>query len=166
MTWTSPKTWATGDLLTAADMNTYLRDNTAALKAPPTKSYLLNESANYTTTSTSFVDVDATADKLSFTLDSKGGDIMIHFYAYIVGTGLVYFDVTLDGNRVGGDDGLILGYQGYGPITFTFLKTGVSSGSHTYKLQWKVNTGTGALYAGAGTSLYDLHPQFWVREVS
>lgn len=29
--WTSPKTWAVGDLLTASDMNTYVRDNTAFL---------------------------------------------------------------------------------------------------------------------------------------
>lgn len=27
MAWTSPKTWSTGDVLTAADMNTYVRDN-------------------------------------------------------------------------------------------------------------------------------------------
>lgn len=28
MTWTTPKTWVTGDVLTASDMNTYVRDNT------------------------------------------------------------------------------------------------------------------------------------------
>lgn len=28
MAWTSPKTWNVGDVLTAADMNTYVRDNT------------------------------------------------------------------------------------------------------------------------------------------
>lgn len=31
MAWTSPKTYVTGDVLTAADMNTYQRDNTAWL---------------------------------------------------------------------------------------------------------------------------------------
>lgn len=29
--WTTPKTWNVGDILTAADMNTYVRDNTNAL---------------------------------------------------------------------------------------------------------------------------------------
>lgn len=29
--WTSPKTWAVGDVLTASDMNTYVRDNTSFL---------------------------------------------------------------------------------------------------------------------------------------
>lgn len=33
MTWTAPKTWAIGDVLTAADMNTYVRDNTGDLNA-------------------------------------------------------------------------------------------------------------------------------------
>lgn len=30
-TWTTPKTWNVGDILTAADMNTYLRDNTGLI---------------------------------------------------------------------------------------------------------------------------------------
>lgn len=33
MAWTSPKTWAAGDVWTAADANTYIRDNTAWLKS-------------------------------------------------------------------------------------------------------------------------------------
>lgn len=31
MAWTSPKTWTANDVLTAADMNTYIRDNTKAI---------------------------------------------------------------------------------------------------------------------------------------
>jgi hypothetical protein len=31
--WTTPKTWNVGDILTAADMNTYVRDNTKWLLA-------------------------------------------------------------------------------------------------------------------------------------
>jgi len=30
--WTTPKTWASSDILTAADMNTYVRDNTGVLR--------------------------------------------------------------------------------------------------------------------------------------
>lgn len=33
MAWTSPKTWVVGDVLTASDMNTYVRDNANALYA-------------------------------------------------------------------------------------------------------------------------------------
>jgi hypothetical protein len=35
MAWNTPKTWNVGDILTASDMNTYVRDNTAFLNAPP-----------------------------------------------------------------------------------------------------------------------------------
>lgn len=33
--WTNPKTWNVGDILTAADMNTYVRDNLSALMTLP-----------------------------------------------------------------------------------------------------------------------------------
>ena len=35
MAWSTPKTWAVGDILTASDMNTYVRDNTNFLNTPP-----------------------------------------------------------------------------------------------------------------------------------
>lgn len=35
MAWTTPKTWAVGELLTAADMNAYVRDNTEYLHTTP-----------------------------------------------------------------------------------------------------------------------------------
>lgn len=34
MSWTTPKTWAVGDILSSADMNTYVRDNWLALFKP------------------------------------------------------------------------------------------------------------------------------------
>ena len=35
MAYTTPKTWAVGNVLTASDMNTYVRDNAAFLYGPP-----------------------------------------------------------------------------------------------------------------------------------
>lgn len=35
MAWTTPKTWAVNDVLTAADMNTYVRDNMNVVGVPP-----------------------------------------------------------------------------------------------------------------------------------
>ena len=35
MAWNTPKTWGVGDILTASDMNTYVRDNTDYLNTPP-----------------------------------------------------------------------------------------------------------------------------------
>lgn len=173
MAWTTPKTWNVDELLTAANLNTHLRDNLNALKSPPTGHYECNEAADYTTTSTSFVDVDGTNLALTFT--TNGGDVLVHFHASVMHTasGRICFDVAVDGNRVAGDDGMIGGYvpvsaSGYPMVqmTFTRLLTGLSAGEHTFKLQWKTSGATARLYAGAGTSWGDLHPQFWAREVS
>lgn len=166
MTWTIPKTWSTGELVTASLLNTHLRDNLDALKDPPTAAYMANESSNYTTTSTSFVDVDAT--NMALTLDTNGGAVLIGFHGYANNAaGIVYFDVEIDGVRMAGDDGLLRSTANSNySICFVVLKTALSAGSHTFKLQWRVTASTATLYAGAGTTNSDVHPQFWVREVS
>ncbi len=168
MPWTTPKTWVNSEPLTAADLNTHLRDNLNALHAPPTAAFLANEVANYTTTSSTFVNIDNTDGKLSLTITTTGGDVMVGFVGYVYGSGNIgYLDVEMDGTRIGSDDGLAIFYNTIATTSFVILKTGVSAGSHTFKLQWKITAGgTATLYAGAGTSGADLHPQFWVREVS
>lgn len=170
MTWITPKTWVTNEPLTASDLNTHLRDNLNALKAPPTDEYTLNESSAYSTTSTSFVDIDAT--NLALSITTTGGDVLIGFNATIYGSGgtlpYVFFDVDIDGARMMGDDGILAHRIGNGSATysvcFAILKQGLSAGAHTFKLQWRVDTATGGLIAGSGGSV-DTHPQFWVREV-
>lgn len=175
MAWTEPKTW-TAEPLVASDLNTHLRDNLNEIKDPPTDHYEPNELTDYSTTSASFVNVDGT--NLALTITTSGGDVMVAFHGYVRpgnNSDQVYFDVELDtvGNRIGGDDGIIAAMRAASggtptriPISFVRLITGLAAGSHTFKLQWKVSGGTGELYAGAGTSGADLHPQFWVREVS
>lgn len=163
-TWIAPKTWTTGELLTATLMNTELGNQLQALKNPASANYILNQASNYTTTSTTFVDIDST--NLSLTMVTGGGDVIIGFSGNAASTGWVNFDVALDSVRIGGDDGLITA-GGYYPFSFIRLYTGLSAASHNFKLQWKVATsGSGTLYAGAGTTSFDIHPQFWVREVS
>lgn len=169
MAWTSTKTFSSGDILTAADMNTYLSGNTDALKNPPSANYELDEGSDYTTTSTTFVDVDAT--NLSLTITTTGGDVMIGFHGTVYNNAGVwtYIDVTMDGVRIGGDDGIAglrTASQDYPHMSFVRLKTGVSAGAHTFKLQWKTSSGSTTLYAGAGTANFDWHSQFFVREVS
>jgi hypothetical protein len=167
--WSSPRSWSVGELVTAALLNTHLRDNLEFLKTPPTASYVLNESSDYTTTSTSFVNVDNT--KLALTITSAGGDVLVGFCGVIAAsTNLnAFFDVEVDGVRLAGDDGLVVnGAASGGRYTVTFFRliTGLAAGSHTFKLQWKTSAGTLTLYAGAGSGSGDVHPQFFVREVS
>ena len=165
MGWSQPHSWVAGELVTAALLNTHLRDNLEFLKAPPTALYHVNQASDYTTTSTSFVDVDAT--NLALTINTAGGDVLIVFMGYGGGTGRLYFDVAVDNVRMAGDDGFLSAVNGSNsPITLVALKQGLPPGNHTFKLQWKVNSGSGVLYAGAGTSGLDFHPQFFVREVS
>lgn len=167
--WTTPRTWTVDELVTASMMNTHIRDNLTVLKDPPSDSYVANEASDYTTTSTSFVDVDAT--NLRLTITTNGGDVMVHFHGTILAAQplAIFFDVDVDdAGRIGGDDGIIRSTAQYPTaMSFTRLITGLAAGEHTFDLMWKVSTAnTGTLYAGAGTSGCDLHPQFWAREVS
>jgi hypothetical protein len=167
--WSSPKTWSAGELVTAALMNSHLRDNFDFLKTPPTALYILNESADYVVTSASFVNVDGT--KLALTITTAGGDVLVGFCgSCLAASGTVFWDVEVDGSRTGGDDGLFattpFSSSARAPATFFKLIQGLSPGLHTFKLQWKANAGSMTLLAGAGTSNGDIHPQFFVREVS
>jgi hypothetical protein len=172
LAFTTPATFTAGQLITANDLNTQLRDNLIALKDPNSANYELNESADYTTTQATFVNVDGTAGKLSLSITlAVQADVMIWFHGLInnSSTGVICLDVAMDGARIGGDDGLIAGPGVAQSIPFSFfhMKTAVPAGSHTFNLQWKISTGTATLYAGAGTgSSHDLHPQFAVREMS
>jgi hypothetical protein len=167
--WSSPRSWSVGELVSASLLNSHLRDNLEFLKGPPTALYTLNESSDYTTTSTSFVNVDGT--KLSLSITSAGGDVLIGFCGCILqSAGTVFYDVEVDAVRTGGDDGLCVvsptaASQRLNASFFKLIQ-GLSAGVHTFKLQWRVNAGTATLLSGAGTSNGDIHPQFFVREVS
>lgn len=168
MVYTAPKTW-TNEPLTASDLNLYLRDNQEALKDPPFDHYISNEGSDYTTSSTTFVDVDA---DFSHTITTFGGDIFAIFCGTVAGSGSgidVYFDVDVDGSRTAGDDGI--GLVRVSPtirniVSICYPIVGLSDASHTFKLQWKVSSGAATMYAGAGTSAADTHPVFMVREIS
>lgn len=163
MAWTTPKTnWATGELVTAEDMNS-IGENLATLRHP------ITAVAAYTTTEdiraevTEFTDVDS--DNLSLTITTAGGDVLVHFYG-TTGRGGGHdfqgsFDIDVDGTRQGSDDGVVKVYFQYIKhrcVSFTRLIQGLSAGSHTFKLQWKsYGSGRGLiLHKGA---------QFWVREI-
>jgi hypothetical protein len=136
----------------------------------PSADYIADESANWTTTSTSFVDIDAV--KLSLEITTTGRDLLLGFFGNFImnGAAAMHLTVTMDGVAIALDDGIVgarnLQTSAPGnPISFVHLLTGISAGVHTFKLRWKVSSGTLTLYAGAGTASGDLHPQFWVKEL-
>ncbi len=157
MTWTTPRTWVTNELVTADVLNEHVRDNLNALKAPPTASYILGTS--YSTTSTTYVNVDST--NLALTITTTGGDVVVGFngagvMAVLGNSG--YLTVSMDNVNVAGAYGItFLTSSAVVPISFAFLLRDLSPGVHTFRLQWKVSGSTATLYATG---------EFWVREMS
>jgi len=163
MAWTAPTTRATGNLITASIWNTDIVDNLDALKAPPTDT--AEVTSGYTTTSTSFVNVDGT--NLSLSITTTGGDLLVHFHGAgdnLTTATFTYFDFTVNGTRQGSADGIT--YFGRDatndqyPVSFSRLVTGLAAGTYTINLQWRTTGGTARLN-NEGSSI-----QFWARETS
>lgn len=159
MAWTTPKTnWATGELVTAQDMNA-VGENLATLKVPPTVAHITTAELLTAGSTTNFVDADS--DNLSLTISTSGGDELAHFDCMVSATRNValylYLDIEIDGNRLGDEFGIALARanQNRHGHSFTRLIQGLNAGSHTLKLQWK------------HTHEFRTHPgaQFWVREI-
>lgn len=170
MTYVAPSTRTTGELITSAIWNQDITNNILALKNPPSDSVEGDNSTDYTTTSDTFTDVDP---DLSLDVATQGGDLYVHFHGGLRLTShSVYFDLKLNAVRMGGDDGICavygtIGAGDAGGVSFTRRLYGLVADDYNIVLQWKVTTGaTATLYAGAGTSGGDMHPQFWAREVN
>jgi hypothetical protein len=123
------------------------------------------KTGNYTTTSTSFTDVDGT--NLSLTITTGARRVLIGFSGGCSNSGAdtLFFDVQVDGVRQGGDFGLTgenEGSNGYRNYSFTYLTDALSAGSHTFDLQWRnVNGTTSTMYGAASSATW---PVFWVVE--
>jgi hypothetical protein len=168
MAWTTPKTWAVDELVTATLLNTHLRDNLNYLLGGRVQNSILRDnSGNYTTTSTSFTDVDAT--NLAITLALKGSRALVGFggvVGHTSGGGWAAFDIDVGGTRHGNgftyglvrvatDDGGVS--TGFSYVT---LITGLS-GSTTFKLQWRTGSGTASLWSQSST----VPVAFWAVEI-
>lgn len=129
--------------------------------------YTANEGSDYTTSSTTFTDVDSTmVVPLLATCECR---VAVAFNGDCSGpqAGYIYFDVTEDGVALGGDDGIthrrFPNVAGVYDRPFGFVRKSpapILPGTHDYHLQWKGSGGAMTLRAGAGTSYADVHPQF------
>lgn len=102
MGWTSPKSWAVGDLLTSSDMNTYVRDNMSFAASAASQTILTNEG----TTSTSFTDLATVGPTVSIVTGTKA--------LVIIGGGLVNNTASTD---------CIMGFQVSGASSVTAADT-------------------------------------------
>jgi len=167
MTWTQLDPFSTGDLLTAQHMN----DIVGNLEFLAAGNYFVKLPAlagNYTTTSTTFVDVDATewSQAITTSVLATGVRVTAQMNAYVsANANVIFFDIARDGTRLGNSSGLARNgptvASALPPWHVAALDTGITPGSeHTYTLQWRVNGSTGNLQGGAAD-----RPLFTVEEV-
>ena len=163
MPWTTPKTWATGELVTATDLNLHVRDNLDALKSPPTATARISPGGTIQITSTTFVDIHSS---LNFNLTTAGGALLLGLTARIYhnpGTNMdCYFDANINGTSQGGSNGIywVLAPNSY-QFTFstTWLTQPLAAGAQTVKIQCK--------RGGNNSNPVQIWDVFaWVQEVS
>jgi len=159
--WTTMNDLSTGDLVTEADMDA-IRGNIEYL-LDPNHQRIRRDAGNYTTTSTSFVDVDAA--NLRISLETHGGPVLVCLTgaASMNGVGaLMYFDVEVDGVREGSPLATGAGLLALSSISsgtqvnigFAHLVTGLAAGTHVLKLQWHVSSITATLHAASNNPLH------------
>lgn len=114
---------------------------------------------DYTTSSTSFVDVDGTNLALPITTGARRVLITLAGgCTHSLATGYIAFDVAVDGTRLGGDYGLFVAEQPSAAevlnASFSVITEVLTAAAHTFKLQWRTNAATATLYgATAYTTL-------------
>jgi hypothetical protein len=144
--WTLPRTWATGEIVTAAMLNQYLRDELDYLKARPVARVSDLDGTVSNTSSTSFVDV--TGATVSITTSGSSRLLIMANWWWSTSVSLIpYMTALVDGVNQGdataGLASLSSGINTPAMGSFVFITTAaVSDAAHTVKLQYKTNTGT------------------------
>lgn len=158
MAWTTPITWTVGQIVGASDMNTQIRDNMNYLFASrPLQQIVWSTTADYTTTSTSPVDVDATNLIISATFSGTRalvfatGTLKYNLANEVAKLGV--FSVGLGANSNAAAD--VGGATGGGFVSLVALFTGLSAVSQSFKMRfWTSNvSGTTTLVMKEGTGL-------------
>jgi hypothetical protein len=164
MAWTSPKTWAFGEVLTSTDMNTYVRDNTddldtrvGALLAGGIGSNVVQtvKTDTFSTSSTSYTDV--TGMNVTITPTSSSSKVLVLVSIATTYTGsdsdFAFFDLLRGSTSLLAPDSpgsrtvslvsstrlnLLALYR----VDFSFLDSPATDLATTYKVQTRVNGNT------------------------
>jgi hypothetical protein len=156
MAWTAPRTWTTGEVVTAAIMNTHVRDNLAFLKEIAYVEFTANVTVNATTAATANLVVSSGA------ITYEAAPIVVEFYSPGIEP-----DVGAVGRQViiglcDNGAGTNLGRLGQvrTPVAGNSLIEPVrlereftpSAATHTYEIRAYVTAGSGTVLAGVGGS--------------
>jgi hypothetical protein len=149
MAWTAPRTWSAAEVVTAAMLNSNVRDNLlhGSIKQIVRREYEIT-ATGYSTTSTTFVDVDATNLKADITLLGGNGTLLAlcslmgsnsnstSYYDLVCGATRSYTSTTP--NPVVTFNANSVAY----PLSIIGFWTGLSVGLQTVKLQYRTASGT------------------------
>jgi len=173
MTWTTPKTWGTGDLVTATDLNTHLRDNLSYLKTAITFDVAEVDTSYSSSEIASFVDVDAS--NVTLTVSTRGKLALVGFElaAYQTNTTqAICFDITVDGARLGTTNRGLVYHQVTDSDSHTtpvavrgmHWLTNLTAATHTFKLVWKQIEGSATDGYIANTAGGGMPIRLWLME--
>lgn len=160
--WTQPRTWTTGEIVTAAHLNSHLRDNLEYLALRQNTAlnhFTCTSSSAYSTTSSSFADVDASA--LAGTVTTLGGPLLIGMagtWKSSAASTDVCLDVLINGVRIGHVSYGVTFMQSaaaglYQPLAWSQVLA-VAAGTYALKLQWRTSFGTLSLGPFNATQFY------------
>jgi hypothetical protein len=157
--WTAPKTWNIGELVTADALNQHVRNNLEYLVNQPVVGTYQSSGAAYTTTSTSDVLVNSSLS-LSVPITLGRALVFCSFRATVSNPSFVFSVITLyvDGNA----GNLLTMHSGTAYTSLLFPVTGLSAGTHTFDIRWRLTSGgySASLWRGIEYPL-----SFWVMEM-
>lgn len=147
MAWTTPRSWSTGELVTASMMNVHVRDNLNYLLSR-TLFYVIEATSTYTTTSTTYTAVNAAFNQtvttsggtvaimISGTLSHSAGAVAMAIGVSVDGAAPTNYNVFYSGNTNADHRGV---------FSHMIYITGLSAASHTFNLRWLTPSGTATL---------------------
>lgn len=137
-TYTAPRTWVSGELVTAALMNTHVRDIHDWFKTP---SAAIDNSSAIATSSASLVDV--TGASVTFTNNGGGFDVFIVVtFSNSTLAGQVSLSLNVDSATERTLQFTTLVANNSINASFPYHVSALAAGSHTFKLQTATSAGT------------------------
>lgn len=156
MAWTTPITWSSNAVVTAAQLNTHIRDNENYLLSRNNSQIIRNNTAAYTT-SGAFAAIDTTNLSITLTMTTTKVLLILTGAASNSTAGQeTDFDFLIDGTRYGnsytrGLSGFYApGNNYYFAVNVAVIAT-VSTGSRTFKPAWRAGGGTSSFYSDTTT---------------
>ncbi len=115
------------------------------------------KTASFSTDSTSYVDV--TDLTITFTLEDEDRKFLLLLNAgdlyHSISGEVINFTINIDGSNVGDLVAYMTsGYPPRVPFSMSYITDSLSAGSHTFKVQMKVSTGTGYLGVGSSKTIF------------